>query len=110
MKYLIILVFLSGCTFVKSSCNIPSFKIGDCIAQDSQILNYKRENESWEPKKELEMDLIIEIGKFSYRTIHNSNFDSKRYYELSIEFKYDLVLSKVECSNNLKQIKKEKGI
>jgi len=100
------ILFLTGCSFVKSTAGIPSFQPGDCIAMTRDVENLKKPLERWEKQsdRKLSMELIVEVGKEKYLTVA----DFAGYLRQSdSKISYDDIMTKVDCSDKLNQVKKE---
>lgn len=85
----------------------PKFQVGDCMILTSDLKRIEGEGlERWQkPPKSITMELIIEVGKRSYRTMYD--FGGIYLKENTSSFTYDSIMSKIKCSEPLEEIKKK---
>lgn len=101
------LLLLSGCGLIKSSFSIPSFQAGDCMALDSDVKRFNNDpKERWETEqKHLSMELVVEVGEKKYLTVQDYGYG--RMIQGDSRISYDHIMTKVECSDRLKEVSKE---
>lgn len=98
---------LFGCKYLYTWTFGPKFQVGDCMILTSDLKRIEGEGlERWqEPPKSITMELIIEVGKRSYRTMYD--FSGIYLKENTSSFTYDNVMSKIKCSESLEEIKRK---
>lgn len=86
---------------VKAELGIPSFKVGDCVAQKSSVKRASMPKESWEESPSYTVEKILEVGKKKYRTVED--FGSGRIMQSSNDISWDNIFVKVECTERLEK-------
>lgn len=90
-----------GCSFYKSVLGIPQFKVGDCIADKSDI--DKSDRDPWEDTY-FPVYKILAVGKKTYKILYDFGHGIAI---ITIEIRYDNLREKIECTEALKNYKGE---
>jgi hypothetical protein len=98
----VFLVFVAG--IGKWRIMGPAFKIGECFALTSQV---DKKLEAWEKENLYTVEMVVEYGKENYHTVVDYRYNSLDLTESTSNFEYDNIMTRVECTQPLKDLKKE---